>query len=475
MQKSKLLTILEQFSKYEQNRFHKYITSPYFNRNEELINLYTVFTDRINRGEDLGDYAKEDAWQAIRPGDPFDDVRFRKYLSDLLKLAEGFLVQEELGQNPVLRTNLLMEAAKRNKYEALFPSLIRSGKKISSDQPFQNTSYYYHLYQLEKNYYELTDFETRREDISNIEEISSNLDYFFLGEKLRILCEVLSRRKFVSYDYKLSFIEEIINHLASNEYDIAPIAIYYQIYLLYTDSENEDHYYKLRELLDQHSHKFPVNEAREELYMAAQNYCISKINEGNQSFLKELFSLYKSLLKKGIITVDGKIPEWYFRNIASTGLRVREFEWTENFIKTYQDYLPESSRENVVTYNLAQLYLYQKRYSDVIEQLQNVEYENVMYNLNSKSMLLATYYEIDEIEPLYSLIESFRSYLNRRKDIPEERRKLYNNLIRFTKKLTKLAPGDKASLSKIKNEIIATKNVASINWLLEKIAELEGV
>ena len=154
-------------------------------------------------------------------------------------------------------------------------------------------------------------------------------------------------------------------------------------------------------------------------------------------------------------------------------LRLGKYDWTEKFIKDYQDSLPESSRENAVTYNLAQVYFYQKRHEEVIKLLQTVEYDDVAYNLGSKSMLLATYYETDEIEPLYSLFESFRAFLNRHKDIPAERRESYLNLIKFTKKLTRIVPGEKRELEKIRDDAERIKNIASFNWLQEKIAELE--
>ena len=105
--------------------------------------------------------------------------------------------------------------------------------------------------------------------------------------------------------------------------------------------------------------------------------------------------------------------------------------------------------------------------------LNQVEYEDLSYNLDSKSMLLATYYETDEIEPLYHLFESFRVYLNRNKKIPQNRKKRYLNLIKFTKKLTKVMPGDKKAMEKLKTEIAETQGIINLKWLKEKIAELE--
>lgn len=53
----------------------------------------------------------------------------------------------------------------------------------------------------------------------------------------------------------------------------------------------------------------------------------------------------------------------------------------------------------------------------MIEFLREVEYEDVVYNFGFKVMFLAIYYEIDEMELLYSFFESFCVYFNWYKDI----------------------------------------------------------
>ena len=80
---------------------------------------------------------------------------------------------------------------------------------------------------------------------------------------------------------------------------------------------------------------------------------------------------------------------------------------------------------------------------------------------------------MEEIEPLYSLFESFRVYLNRNKSLPESKKRRYKNLIKFTKKLTRINPGNKELLNKLRKEIEQTKDIVSIGWLKEKLSDLE--
>jgi hypothetical protein len=227
-------------------------------------------------------------------------------------------------------------------------------------------------------------------------------------------------------------------------------------------------------ILDKFGDSFPRNEA-EFIYQAALNYCVKKLNKGSRQFLEEYFNVFNILLIKDLLLTEGELSPWHFRNIVTIALRLGKYDWTESFIKNYKKSLPHSMRENAVSFNLAMLYFYQKKHNQVKELLQTVEYEDISYNLNSKAMLLSSYYETDEIEPLYSLMDSFRTYLNRHKDFSAAKRIHYTNLIKFTKQLTKIIPGDKKAIEKLKKEVeeAEPKGIASITWLKEKIAELE--
>jgi len=472
MRNSKLYSILAHFDKYEQNRFRKYILSPYFNKDQTLIDLFEHLIAHVNERLDT-EVDKEKLWQHLNIGKQYDDVRFRKYCSDLLKLVEGFLAQHHYEQNTLHQATYLMEAVGKKKMDKLYNSTLKTVERLSEQQKFRPSSFYYYQYEIEKNYYELTQSEMKRTDKSNVENIILNLDYFYLAEKLRLYCSVLSRQYVVSHEYQLLFIDEIIQHIQKFGFeDIPAISVYYQIYLTQVESDNEAHYFKLKELLTRFGHVFPQKEAYV-IYTYAMNYCIRRTNRGVQQFLKELFELYKELIEKEIIFTEAGLSPWDFKNIVQCALQLGEYSWAEEFINTHSSKLPENLRDNAVTYSLAQIYFYQKKHEKVISLLQTVEYEDFTYNLGSKSMLLATYYEMDELEPLYSLFESFRTYLNRHKDIPAQRRKNYSNLIKYTKKLTKIMPGDKKAVEHLKQEIEVVKNVASINWLKEKIGELE--
>jgi hypothetical protein len=473
MRNFKLFQILAQFDKLEQNRIRKFISSPYFNKDKVVIALFDLMSDEINSPSPI-DWTKERIWQTLLPELPFDDTRLRKYQSDLLKLIEQFLIQQEFEADAFMEQTYLLRSIKKKKLKKLHNSTLKTVKETPEKLIHRDGNFYLGQFLVETSYDQLiSDFEERKTEKTNLEEMSKLLDYFYIGEKLKIYCEVLSRKKFAKHEYEISLIDEVLKFAEMDDFQSIPfISIYFQIFKMYVEPNEVHHYYKFQELLSDSSHFFPKSQEKI-FYDFAQNYCINQLNQGNSSFLKELFSVYKNIISKGFFSIEGRMESLEFRNIVVVGLRMREYEWTENFIKEYIQLLPVEIRENTLSFNLSQLYFYQKKYPNVIRILQEVEYNDYITNLNAKTTLLMTYYEVDEIDPLFNLLESFRVYLNRNKEIPSARKTNYKNLIKYTKKLISLPPSDSKMLNALKQEVLSTKNIPSRDWLLEKIDELE--
>jgi len=181
--------------------------------------------------------------------------------------------------------------------------------------------------------------------------------------------------------------------------------------------------------------------------------------------------LYQRFIEYDLILKNDEIAPGNYKNIITVGLMIKEFDWVESFIQQYTPHLPEADQDNDLNYNLAKVYFHQEDYPRVIEQLREVEYKNLTYALGGKLMLLKTYFELEEVQSLESLIESFRIYLLRNKLISRDVRQQYSNVLRFTRKLFNLAPFDQEGLQKVKTQIEQCKALAAKKWLLEKVEE----
>jgi hypothetical protein len=272
-------------------------------------------------------------------------------------------------------------------------------------------------------------------------------------------------------DYNLRLLKEISDHLKENSYEEYPsITIYYQILMTFTDTDTEVHFEELKKLLDEHTTKFPPDEARD-MYAYAQNFAIRKINAGEKRFLREYFDLSKAALEKELLMVDGDLSPWTFKNLVIAALRVGEFNWAEQFIKNYKNRLNEKFRSNAYNYNQGALLFFKGQYGDALRLINQVEYTDIFYALDTRTMQIKIYYQLDEWDPMQSAIEAFKVYLRRNKTLSENVKLLYNNFLKYTDKLSRLTKRDKPKLTELKQKIEETKQIADLGWLQQKVDE----
>jgi len=449
----------------------KFFDSPYLVANKQVSTLAKYILDHCDHTEKM---ERTIIWKNTFPDVPFHYPKLRKLASELLRYIEEYFVYEDL-QNDVFEIKTrIAESLARREQKDLFDQAVKTIQKIDGIQSQKTSKQYFNKYQVEYAAFKLVNYDLKRFEKTNLSEITNNLDIFYVIEKLRYTCDALSRNP-LTKDYDDFLLKEILEKVKNDDYllSIPAIAIYLSIYYSMVDYENEEHYFNLKSLLDKHAGEFEQEESKK-FYESAINYVVNRINTPGVDFLRELFELYQSYLDKGFIFINDQIDPYNFKNIVTTGLRLKEYDWVEYFIEEYKSRLPQLYRENVYIYHKAQLLFYTGAYGKVLQLLQEVEYDDQTYNLGAKSMLLAVYYETEEIEALLSFLDSFKVYLNRhRKRLPAVVVENYLNLIKFTRKLIKIPPGDKKEVQKIRAELNNTKSVASANWLSQKIEELE--
>src|SRR5690606_22243304 len=100
---------------------------------------------------------------------------------------------------------------------------------------------------------------------------------------------------------------------------------------------------------------------------------------------------------------------------------------------------------------------------------------DVFYLLDSKTTLMKTYYELDEASAFYSLKDSFRILLRRKKLISEQSRVNYLNFLQLISKLFRAEPRNKKQIAELQQLISETPNAADRSWIEEKMRELNAI
>lgn len=475
MYNHKLILLLKTLSGKEMKELDAFLHSPYFNTNDKLVEIFQLL--KKHHPHYNGHPGKEKIYEALHPGKPYRDLHLRQYFSALTSLGEQFLALRKFERDKTLFRHALLEEMIDRDAENLFNRALLKIPDTRDETQAADDTFYLAQFQLEdlrnKFLVNTAQQQNRLAEKPDYAKAVRLLDKFYIIRKLKFYCSELNYKTIAAIDKESILMDEILELLEKKDYSGTPaIDIYHKILRTLTEPENEENFTSLLQTLKSKAHLFPQPEARE-IYIYAQNFCIRHINKGKTKYLEEILGIYRVLLEREIILEKGILSPWDYKNIVVTALRLNEFQWTEKFINEYKPKLPEAERENAYTYNLAKFYFYKKDYSKVLQLLQDVEYHDIFYSLDSKSMLLKTYYELNEIDSLDSLMDSFKIYLLRNKSLSEHHVKTYKNLLRITHKLARIIPGDKKRIAALETEIEQTKPLADVGWLREKILELK--
>ena len=468
----KLLTIIRILPKNDHVPCRKYIASPYFNDSAEVVKLYDYVLQALRKADKQQEAAlkKEAAWKSLHPKKAYHDGLMRQLTSELTRLIHGFLSQQQLEENPTAAARMLLPKIARPELVKHFNGVMRQANQVLAQQGRQDAHFHlqsFHLQQTQHRYNELTD--SRSNDLENLYAAARHLECYYHTQQLYHHCEAVSHYIFLHAEQKLP-LPSILRPDFDDIYHIKdePVIVAFKLASKMLQ-DDEAAYKQLRELMQIHEAKFG-RDTLKSLYLYIKNYCIHlKINNGDKTYFAELFEIYRHEFAQGLLIENSRLDPQHYKNITTLGLHNGQYDWTEQFIKDNTSLLPEGNQDNAQVYNLAKLYFHKLDYSRVIELLRTVEYNDITYALGARLMLLKTYYELGEFKPLDSLLESFGVYLRRNRTISADVQQQYLNVLRFTRRLSNLPPGDRDALQKLKLQLIDCKAVAAKDWLLAKI------
>lgn len=470
MRNSKLSGIIATLDSAEAASFRDYLACGFFSKDKRLGLLFSHLSEQLKRGTETKDERRE-AFRACFGAARFDDKQLRYLMTELTEKLEHFLALQALKKSPALADEILSRELAQRGAEKAYNGLLLGHRREEDAAELRDADHYFRRYRFEFNHLAYASG-LQREEKSNIEDVVGYLDRFYLARKLQLCCEIFNVRNVLSVDYAVFLLDEILHHLRNRSYEDTPvITIYYRILMTLLESEKEEHFQVLQELLLQHDRHFTRTELRE-MYQYVFNYTIKKINTGDIRYQAKLLETYKVTLANKVLLSEGHLSQWDYKNIVTISLRQQEFEWAHRFIHEYKSALPSGERENAFVYNLAFWHFHRGDYSQTLQLLQKVDFTDLYYQLDSRVILLKIYFELDDTETFFYHTTAFRIFLRRNRLVSDYQRTIYLNLVKFTSKLFR-AGSVRRKIAAVKKLAAEQPQVADLAWLLKKIEERE--
>jgi len=471
LEKSNLLTILRSLDKKEVKELKKWLDSPAHNQREDVQKLYQyLFSDkRLEKGKNLG---KEKAFKSVFPEvKTYDDAKMRQCMFFFLKALEEFLVYEALMADEMYSKALLAKTLRKKRIEKSFDKNFNSAIRIQGQQKIRNFQFYLNDYLIRS---EKVQFQALGKKVAEIDfqGLNDSLDIYYLADKLRQSTTMISHQTVYKKSYDLGLTSYVLDYLKEKpeHLEIPAIGMYYYALKCSVEREDSSHFINFKRQITEFGHFFPLFEVRD-LNLAAINYCINKMNSGENEYWREAFELYHFGFQRQILMIDGYISKSTFQNFVSIGMRLKEYELIGSFIEEYNSFLEPKHRENIFHYSNSLLHFEKGNYEEAMDLLNQVEYDDIPLTLAGKTILIRMYYELDYDDALDSLISSTKAYIQRKKLLAYHKTS-YSNFLKLITKLSKINPYDRSEKEKLVEKINAQNPVAAKQWLLEQVKSL---
>lgn len=480
-----LFRLLQSFSKKEFKEFENFINSPFFNHQSTLIKLF----DEIKKfyPQFSGDgFTKEKLYEAVNPGKSYNDIVFRKYISNLMKLAEDYLVViDNINNRERKVTSLLNQFERRNQF-ALFRKLINNGKKDYTGKTLiSNETFYFNhvIEELKSN----CDIRTNNLHLLKPNLIKSHiylLMHLLLTNTVNSNMMLVNRKSFRDSD-SINIIEDffekfdIIDYLEKtghlNEQEKHFVELCRNDIILLRNPFNPSLLRKMKlNILDLSEY---IDKNLLYIFFSHLNiYYLINISHGRDEFNIELLDNYKLMIDMGLYFYEGReyINFSEYRTILLQALRLKEFKWALEFILKFKDYHANEMKENIYDFSMAFLNFEEGKFEDSLKYLSKVRMNDVILKLDCEVLMLLIYFELNYTESAKSLVDSFRYFVKSNSILSDEVKHMQYDFIKYYKTILKFRINgmNDYEYDKLKEEISGFKNLRRKSWILEKLDNL---
>jgi hypothetical protein len=484
MLNSNLLELLSKFTPVEIKELGEFVSSPFFNKNENVIKLFN-YVKKYFPEFDSRKLEKEYAFSRIFGKEKYNDGYMRTLMFRLQKQAEEYLSYINYKKKEgTLKINLLEELNQR-KLEKAFLKTLSEQEKEFEESGYKGYNYYHYKSQLENlklEYYNWRRYKSKDFKDYTDESIFSSVGYINRAYLIRILSKyifVIAKSQFHKIDYDFKFLDFIVDYLEKEDAELKdnPV-IKLQLYEILLLKNNDHRYYDaLKEMLVNEKTRLSQDE-RYSLHNILNQYLVERIYQGHDEFKRERFELYKIAIAENIYKGSSDIyfDDIMFGGIILVALLNNEYDWAEEFIEKFRNELSPDNRATVINFSLAKVSFAKKDFAMALKHLSKItSIKNIQYKTAVRDLSLMTYYELSMFSQAYFLADSYRHFLGKNKTFYSPARfERMSNYLKLFVKLVKLKECmNKNDFEELKMDFEKEFNIMERDWLFEKINELE--
>ncbi len=479
MNKSSLIEAFRTFSPKEIKEFSEFVSSPFFNKNVNVVKLFEFI--RKNYPEfDPVKIEKEKVFAKLFPGKTYKDSTLRLLMYYLYELVEKFLAYNRFNSDKYYHKDVLLDELFERKLFKDYEKIIEQANSDLDGLTVRDSYYFRNRYEFaeHKLSYLAEIYMGKYEKYltrENIQLFSDNITYFYLISVLKYYAITLNTMYLYNVKVDTSIFENILNNFRIEQFkDVPMITIYFRVIMLFLRPEDEENYYRLKELIIKNEEI--IGPTIGDLYINLENYCARCLRQGDQKFLAESFDIYEMELKKKTYLQNGIMPNSFFSSFVVTAAKLKKFGFLRNFINEYKGELNEISREAYYFYCMSFLEYEEGNFEKALEYLAKSKPEEVYLKMDLRILQCRIYYSLVWNVPLQSLLDTFKKTVQNNKYITDMRKEQYYKFIKYTNQMNNIRyKEDKAAADNLVDELKADDYFAYKLWVDDEAEKLAGM
>jgi len=437
---NKLLLLLKTLSNKERKGFHLFLRGLYAARKKQLA-LYEHLLTVAPKFEESTILEIDKVHQTVfsRPlKTEKNHKNLLNILSDLTKCLEDFLILKEMEKKSFQRTYLLQSIYREKGLAEKYLHPLEAAQQTLSKKPKSEWSSQNFLEQIQINdllYFQFK-LDKHQQKATYLEEGMNAIDSYFIYQKLKFACELLSRKNILSLEadntsFLLTVKELSLKNKSLTKYP--KIHLYWLFYQMISQSNKEAFEAVKKYILNDHK---PADSIKRDALTYAINYISKQIGKGQIHYAKDGLELFKYSIGKHLLlySIDGKLQlkRTDYMNAVIVACLEGDIEWAKDFIDTYRNYLKTAIRRDTFRLAKARIYFGQKRFGRVVKFLSKLQFKSPLFKIQAISLRIIGLFEEEAFEDCIEQCNSLKKLL-------EGLEVKANNLTNFTHLMIDLA------------------------------------
>jgi hypothetical protein len=469
MKESKLLELVETFSKEELSAFEKYLL--FRQAPEKCSALLQIITHtHPNFQPEILD--KKRIYKLIYPSKEYLSGELDALMNKLYVLGKDFIALQEYNKDIAQQQKCCLHALlNRNlstHFEYEYRRIAQSEEK-RTDKSIDYLQYQYDRNMLLQTFLALNPH-SKRLEMPNYSPHIEQFKVYSLLVQLQHYCHLVNSATMRHIVYDEQYAQQLTDTALPYTEQYNAVQIYRNVLMLLL--HKDEALYKLaKNDLISHTCPLPTDE-KNQLLTIISNYCNQQIAKGKSQYRAEMLAIYEYRLEVGLLYTQGYLMPRDIKNMITLAIHLQRYEWAFQFINSYKNKIAAFGRENTYHSSLALYHFVQKNYRKAAQELLQVDFKDILYATDNKNLLLKIHYELNEEESAILLVRNFKDYLKRHSEIADLRKKSYYKFMDFTLKLFK-AQRRELSITALRQQIEKCNNVSDKIWLTEKIKTIK--